>query len=151
MKVLRVSQNTVFLTSALVAQKILSFGYFWYLSSHLPAQTLGRYVFALSFVTLFGSGTDLGLSPLLIRETSRDPRSGGAYLRNIFALKIILGSAAVACAAVAINFSGKPIEVRHLVYVACALMLVDAFTLSLWGVFKAARNLWYESMATVLV
>ena len=76
-----VAKNTFFLTGALVVQKVLSFWYFWYLSSHLEKTTLGTYLFALSFVTLFGGATDLGLTPILIRETARDPASGAGLGR----------------------------------------------------------------------
>ncbi|MDD5109633.1 MAG: flippase [Patescibacteria group bacterium] len=151
MKAYRVAHNTAFLTGAQITQKMLSFGYFWYLSNQLGKSSLGTYLFALSFATLFGSGTDLGLTPVLVRETARQPEQGNAYLRNVIGLKLILTFLAVAAAAIAITVSGKPVETRTLVYAAGGIVLLDAFTLSFWGIFKASRNLVYESIATIAV
>src|SRR3989344_5776810 len=146
-----VSKNTVFLTGASVIQKVLSFGYFWYLTANLPKTDLGAYLFALSFATLFGSATDLGITPVLIREAARRPEEGNRYLRAIISMKLVLSVLAVAVAAGIISLSGRPPEVRHLVYAALGIVFLDAFTLSFWGIFKAARNLRYESIATILV
>lgn len=151
MKVYPVPHNTAWLTGASVTQKILSFGYFWYLTAHLDKESLGAYLFALSFATLFGSVTDIGITPVLIRETARDPQQGNRYVRAIASLKLILGLLAVAAAVLIINLSGRPLVIRHLVYAALAFVFLDAFTLSFWGIFKAARNLRYESIATVVV
>ena len=47
------ARNTTYFTSALTVQKILSFIYFWFISSRLFPDQLGQYVFALSFASLF--------------------------------------------------------------------------------------------------
>ncbi|TSC76970.1 MAG: succinoglycan biosynthesis transport protein [Parcubacteria group bacterium Gr01-1014_31] len=151
MRSLSVSSNTLLLTGASVVQKILSFGYFWYLTANLPKTDLGAYLFALSFATLFGSATDLGITPVLIREAARHPEEGNRYLRAIVSMKLVLSVLTVAVAAGIISLSGRPPEVRYLVYAALGIVFLDAFTLSFWGIFKAARNFRYESIATVLV
>lgn len=151
MKTYSVSRNTALLTGALVGQKVLSFAYFWYLSNQLAKGQLGMYLFALSFATLFGSATDLGLTPVLIRESARDRTVGNRYLQNIISLKLVLAVVSTLLTVLVITWSGKPAEVRQLVYFSTAFVFLDAFTLSFWGMFKAARNLRYESVATIIV
>lgn len=146
-----VAENTIWLTGALVAQKVLSLGYFWYLSNQLTKATLGMFLFALNFATLFGGVTDLGLTPILIRETARDPAAGNRYLRNIFGLKLLLCAAVLGAASLVVAVSVRPLEERQLILLALGFVVMDAFTLSLWGVLKAFRNLRYESATTLVV
>ena len=145
------TKNTTYYTGALMAQKILAFIYFWFISNDLFPNQLGQYVFALSFTTMFSIFVDLGLSPVLTREASKNKEQANLYLKNIFGLKIPLAIITFVVAWLVINITGKPAEVRILVYLASFIMLLDSFSLSFWVIFRARQNLKYESIATILV
>ncbi len=144
-------KNTTYYTAALTFQKILAFVYFWFISNSLFPGQLGQYVFALSFTTLFSIFIDLGLSPVLTREASKTKEQANIFLQNVIALKIPLGIITMLAAWLFINITGKPFEVRLLVYLASFIMLLDSFSLSFWVIFRSRHNLKYESIATILV
>jgi len=145
------TKNTTYFTAALTIQKILAFIYFWFISNNLFPEQLGQYVFALSFATMFSIFVDLGLSPVLTREASKSKDQANNYLKNVLGLKIPLALITLAAAWIIINVTGKPAEVRLLVYLASFIMLLDSFSLSFWVVFRARHNLKYESIATILI
>ena len=145
------AKNTTYYTGALTFQKILSFIYFWFISNTLLPGQLGQYVFALSFTTLFSILVDLGLSPVLTREASKDKEQANNFLKSVIALKIPLSLLALAAAWLIINLTGKPAEVKILIYLATFIMVLDSFSLSFWVIFRARHNLKYESIATILV
>jgi O-antigen/teichoic acid export membrane protein len=145
------TKNTTYYTAALTVQKILAFVYFWFISNSLFPNQLGQYVFALSFTTMFSIFVDLGLSPVLTREASKNNQQANLYLKNILGLKIPLAIVTLIAAWFFINVTGKPPEVRLLVYLASFIMILDSFSLSFWVVFRARQNLKYESIATILV
>ncbi len=151
MKKLNLAKNTTFYTGALTLQKILAFIYFWLISNKLFADQLGQYVFALSFSTMFSIFVDLGISPILIRESSKNEKESNKFLTNIIGLKLPLAVLTLAAAYLIIYFSQKPFEVQMLVYLACLVMILDSFSTSCWAIFRSRHNLFYESLATISV
>src|SRR3989344_8303803 len=145
------AKNTTYFTAALTFQKILSFIYFWLISNSLFAEQLGQYVFALSFTTLFSIFVDLGLSPILTREASKDEAKANRLLRNVIGLKLPLAAATLIAAWLFITVTGKPAEVKLLVYLASFVMVLDSFSLRFWVMFRARHTLKYESIGTMLV
>lgn len=146
-----VAKNTTYFTLALVVQKILSFIYFYFLSSNILPDTLGKYVFALSYASIFSIFIDLGITPILIRESSKNPQKTNTYLKNIIAVKIPLAIIVLTCLVLFINATDKPLVTKQLVYLAGIIMALDAFTVSFWGIFRSYQNLLYESVATIVV
>lgn len=144
-----IAKNTTWFTGSLVLQKILSFIYFWYISNQLWPDDIGKYVFALSFTTLFSIFIDLGLSPILIRESAKLTNKSNDYLKNVLAIKIPLAVFTVLAAILVINFSQKSDLIKLLVYLACIVMVLDSFTLSFYSIFRSARNLKYESLGAI--
>jgi len=145
-----IAKNTTWFTGSLVIQKIISFIYFWYISNNLFPGDLGKYVFALSFTTMFSIFIDLGLSPVLIREGAKDLSKSNDYLKNVLGLKIPLTILTVIVAIFVINITGKPELVKLLVYLACIIMVLDSFTLSFYSIFRSAQNLKFESIGCVI-
>ncbi len=146
-----ITQNTSYYTIALTIQKILSFFYFWYISNQLLANNLGKYVFVISFTGLFAIFVNLGLNPVIIREISKNLANAKIYLKNVIGLKLLLAAITAVAMYLAIFFSGKPAEIKTLAFLASFIVLLDAFSITFWGVFRAYQNLFYESIATIIV
>lgn len=146
-----VAKNTTYFTTALVIQKILSFIYFYLLSSQIFPDTLGKYVFALSYTALFSIFIDLGMTPLLIREASKHPKESNSYIKSIIGLKIPLSIIVFVVLFVVIKLTGKPQVTEHLVYLSSIIMILDSFTISFWAIFRSRQNMMYESLATIFV
>lgn len=147
----KLAKNTIYYTGALTIQKILAFIYFWFISNSLFPGQLGQYVFALSYATLFSVFVDLGLSPVLTREASKNKEQANVYLKNVLGLKIPLAIITILVAWLTINITGKESGVKLLIYLASFIMILDSFSLSFWVIFRARHNLKYESIATILV
>lgn len=145
------AKNTTYFTLALTVQKILAFVYFWFISNNLFPGQLGQYVFALSFTTLFSIFIDLGLSPILTREASKDQKEANRFLSNVLGIKTPLAFITLLAVWLTINISGKPEEIKMLVYIASFVMALDSFSLSFWVIFRARHNLRFESISTILV
>jgi len=145
-----VARNTLYLTSAYVGQKILSFVYFTLLARFLGAELIGKYTFALAFTTIFSIITDLGLTPVLIREVARTKEKAQDLLRTVLGIKLMLGGAAYGAVLAAAYFLGHPPLTIQLIAIAGAVMLFDAFNLTCYGVLRGLQNLRYESVGMVI-
>ncbi len=146
----KLAQNTIFYTTALAAQKALSFLYFIFVARLIGVESQGKFSFALSFTTIFAMLLDIGMTQILIRETARSKENSQKYLANVIGLKV-LGSFFIYALVVAlINIMGYPELTKELVYVAGLVMIIDSFTLSFYGVIRGHQNLRYESIGVVV-
>lgn len=145
----KIIKNTIIFTAAAVMQKIVSFAYFLYLSSRLAPELLGSYVWALSFTTLFSIGTDLGLSPIFIREAAKGDENDEKYIRNTISIKLpLIFITLIACYAV-LFLTKADWQIRLLVIAASAVMSFDALSLNFYSFFRAKQKLNYESVGIV--
>lgn len=142
----KIVANTLLFTGTLVLQKVVSFTYFWFLTSRLDPSLLGTYIWALSITGVFSIGIDLGLSPLLIRESARDPVRGERLLRNVLGLKVLFTFATLALLAVTILLSKRDIITLIVVAVGVVVMLFDSFTMSFYSVLRARQQIRYEAL-----
>lgn len=144
------AKNTSFFTVALALQKALSFGYVIILARALSVADVGRLSFALSFSTIFAMLLDFGLTQVLIRESARDHSLAQRYLAQILAVKT-LGSIVVYLVMLgAVMLMQYPPLTQQLVAIAGLVMVVDSFSVSLYGMLRGRQTLVYESIGVVL-
>lgn len=141
-----VAKNTTFLTSALVFQKVLTFLYYIFLARMIGPADIGKFVFAMSFTTIFTVLVDLGLSQVLTREIARTRENSGTYLSNVVGIKMILSLVALTVVTVLINLMNYPALTKQLVYLASVVMILDSFQLVFYAVFRGFQNLKYEAI-----
>ncbi len=145
----RIVKNTIIFTAALLVQKIIAFGNFLYLSSNLSPSVLGGYVWALSFTTMFGIISDLGLSYILIRDASKDQKDDEKYFQNVLGLKLpLIAAALISCLAVLFATKSDP-QVIALVLLSSALMVFDGFSIIFYSFLRAKQLLSYESLGVI--
>ncbi len=142
----RVAKNTTFLTAALVFQKMLTFLYYIFLARLIGPADVGKFVFAMSFTTMFTILVDLGLSQVLTREIAREKEKTGKYLANVLSIKVIFSVLAAALVVILINLLNYPPLTKQMVYLATIVMVVDSFQLVFYAVFRGFQNLKYESI-----
>lgn len=152
-----VARNTAYLTGALVVQKVISFFYFTFIARFTGHAVTGDYASALAFAGLFAFIADFGLVPVVIREVARDKQHAEKYLHNTLALRV--GLCVFAFAALLIGYAAADAYVgwlgiehlnRPLVLIAGAVMIMDSFTVALYGVFRGFQKLQYEALGSVL-
>lgn len=145
-----IAKNTTWLTGAYIFQKIFAFVYFTLIARFLGATDIGSYVFAVSLATILSILIDFGLSPVLIRESSKNQDKANLYLNNIITVKIILAIITFIIAVITINLLNKGPMAEIMVYLAGLVMIFDSFTLSFWGIFRAWQNLKYEAISIAI-
>ncbi len=146
----RVAKNSIFLTGALVGQKLLAFVYFTIISRFLAVPEIGKYVFALSFTTIFSVFIDFGFSNVLVREAARERARAKELLSSILTSKIIFSAAAVLAVVFFVNVLGYEEETKLLVYLASLVMVLDSFHLTFYAVLRGFQRLEYEALGMIL-
>lgn len=145
MKTISLGQSTLYMTSASIAQKLISFVYFAIIARTLGAEDTGKYFFALSFTTIFVVFVDLGLTNVMVREGAKAKSKVSEFLSSIIFLKLFLGIATYIIMAVVLMALGYTIETQTLVLISGVTMLTDSLQLSLYGTLRALGNIKYEA------
>lgn len=144
-------KNTLVYTAATVAQKAISFVYFFILSSNLPPSLLGAYTGMLALASLAAIGTDLGLTPLLTREAAKDEGEAVALLRAVWMIKIPLVALTLATLWIAAPLLLPLTATELLLLVGGSLIIsLDAFTAGAYAVLRARQNVFVESRAIII-
>ncbi|MBI3956657.1 MAG: flippase [Candidatus Kerfeldbacteria bacterium] len=146
----RIAKNTSYLTLALIAQKVLSLGYFIAISRAVGPENIGSYLSALAITTVLGFFIDLNFSQALIRETAKRPEKTNDYLNAALAIKLMLAIGAYAVAQVYVRVFHLPDFVQSLVVLTGLVMVLDSITLSLYSVFRGHQLLKFEAVGTII-
>ena len=142
----RLRKNTIQLTLASVVQKALAFFYFLLIARMIGVESTGAYFLALSITTMFSVLTDFGLQPVLIRELAKGKDNWRDLVRNTLTLKLLFVALSALIVVAFVHIMGYDVEVKTLVYVAIAVMSVDAVTLTMYGLLRGIQILLYESI-----
>lgn len=146
----RIVRNSTYLTLAYIVQKLLSFGFFVYYSRTIDYLNTGKFVFAVSFATIFGILVDLGINPVLIREIARFRERAQNYLSSVLFVKTALAIVGYGAIVLVINLLDYPNDTRQLVYLAGVVMILESFTLTIFAVFRGMQNFRYEAIGTII-
>ncbi len=144
-----VAQNTSFLTVASVLQKVISFFYFIFVARIIQVENTGVYFFAISFTTIFTVVADFGMGPVLTREAARFPDESESYFTTVFWTKIMFGLGAYLLIVLFANILKYPELTKTLIYVSGITMFFDSLAGAFNSIFRAKKNLVYESMGII--
>lgn len=145
------ARNTSYFTIALVAQKVISFLYFTFLARLLGPGTMGKYVLAVSFTTIFSVLLDLGLNSVMTREVARDQAQAERLVRLVFGFKLAAGLLVAGVTILVAKAFGYPTLTLELIAVASVMMVIDSFVLSAYSTIRGFQTLLWESIGTVLM
>ena len=146
----RITSNTSYYIIALTTQKILAFVYFILIARFLGAEDIGRYALAVSFIQILAIFIDIGLSPSITRESSRDPKRIEAHFSNIIGFKILMSVVAAVILVVLANLFGYSELIKSLLYLAAIVMILDSFTLTFYAMLRGLHILNNESMGVII-
>ncbi len=144
-----VAQNTTFLTAASILQKIVSFVYFTFIARMIGVTNTGQYFFAISFTTIFAVVADFGLGPVLTREAAKYPENSEKYVNTILWTKVIFGMLTYLLVVGFVNVLRYAPTIKLLIYLSGITMFFDNLQASFYSVFRARKNLIYESVGIV--
>lgn len=147
---LGIGRNTVTLLSASVVQKATAFVYFALIARWAGVEDTGKYFFALSWTLLFSVLTDMGLTPVLIREAAKSPDRAKRYLSQVVSLKIPLTAVAMCIVIGGVHLMGYPPVTIQMVTLAALVLALDAVSLTFYGFLRGHHMLKYEALGLVL-
>ncbi len=150
MKTFTVTQNTSFLTAASILQKVISFVYFTIIARVVGVENTGVYFFAITFTTIFTVVADFGMGPVLTREVARHPDRSEQYLQTAFWSKVLFGILSYGLVVFFVNILDYPFLTKLLVSVSGITMFFDNLHAAFYSVFRARKNLIYESIGIVM-
>lgn len=146
----QIFRSTVWYTSAIVGQKILSFFYFYLVSSQLAPETLGAYIWMLSIVSLAGVGTDMGMLQLLTREAAQSENEAIPIARTVLGIKIPLLALTLAVMWIVVTVGDTHGVYTPLLAPASILLTADTISMVMYGLFRSRQLVWVESIGIVL-
>lgn len=146
----RIAKNTSYLTIALIIQKVLSLGYFIYISRSVGPENIGSYLTALAITTVLGFFIDLNFSQATIREIAKRPEKTSDYINAALSVKVITALLAYTLAQLYVHAFHLPTIVQSLVLITGLIMILDSLTLSFYSALRGHQRLKYESLGTVL-
>jgi O-antigen/teichoic acid export membrane protein len=144
-----VAQNTTFLTAASILQKVISFFYFILIARVMGVENTGQYFFAITFTTIFTVAADFGFNQVLTRETARYPEKTSEFFNTAFWTKLIFGIFTYGLVVLLVNALGYPVATKTLIYLSAVTMFFDNLQSSFFSIFRAKKNLIFESIAVV--
>ena len=145
-----IARNTLFYSAALTVQKLLSFFYFSFLARSLGSVTTGKYFFALSVGGIVAGIIDVGLTPVLVRETAKDTQQASRLVSTIITFKLILVSMLTVLAVLFVHRLFPDPVTRQLVVAALIIAVFDSFAMTFFATIRAHQNLLYESISAIL-
>jgi len=104
----------------------------------------------MSILTVLGLVMDLGLSPLFIRESSKNIDSIKKYLGATIGIKIILCPLGVISALYIVWLTNYPAITKQLLYMIIFMMVLDSFSMTFFGCFRAKQRLEYEAKSMII-
>lgn len=141
-----VTKNSIFLLISSIFQKVVSFLYFMYLARHLPADSVGKYAFSISFSFMFAVFMDFGTNSFLIRKIARNDENSNKNINNVFIIEIILGLIFIALSSIIVNIIGYPDITKQLIYIAIIAVFFDNLTTTFYATLRGKQELWFESI-----
>jgi len=144
-------RNTVVYTAATVAQKAISFVYFFILSSNLTPGKLGAYTGMLAVASLASIGMDLGLTPLLTREAAKDEDLAARKLRAVYSIKAPLVLVTLVALWIIAPIMIELTKTEMILLAGASLIIsLDAFTSGAYAILRARQNVNVESRAILI-
>jgi O-antigen/teichoic acid export membrane protein len=144
-------KNFSFLIASQLIYKILSFFSFILLARVLGVDQFGLLSYAISFVYLFDFITDFGISTIMVRDASGEPKEKlGEYFSDVFFLKIFLSLATYLFIGLSVFLINKdPLKIKIILLLGCALIF-DSFSNTLRYIFNILEKMYITSFSTIL-
>lgn len=142
----KLASNTLYLTLASIAQKVIAFVYFTIIARFAGVSDTGSYFLALAVVSVMSALGDVGLTSVLIREVSRNHDKAKEWVKNVIGWKMIAIPVAVIASFIVPEVLNYRQELTLLIRVASLVMVADMISVSLYGALRGLQSLKYEAI-----
>ncbi|MFA6429003.1 MAG: flippase [Patescibacteria group bacterium] len=142
----QIAKNAAWLMAATTGQKIIAFLVFTLIARWVGVEITGRYFFAVSVTSVFVILTDLGMTPVVIRELAADAERGLCALKRALIAKAFLIPLTVALTMTYALLTQGSTQDWVAIGLACFVMSADAVSLIWYGAIRGKRQLRYEAL-----
>lgn len=142
-------KNTFWLSVAEGLNAVFSVFLSVYIIRVFGASEYGKFVFALSFVFLFSTLFDFGLSTAITREFAGRPEEE-KHFSGILTLKALFGIGVVVLIAIAAHFITADRLIRQVILVLCVYGFAQEGTNFFYALFRARQQMEIEAVFRVL-
>lgn len=146
----RVAKNTLALTVADIANKVLSLLLVIYIARYLGDVGFGKYSFAFAFSNFFLIFADIGLNTLIVRDVARDKTRAGKYLGNVIVIKSVLAVIVFVLMVSAIALMNYPLDTAMAVYIVGFSLMIGSMSGSFHSIFNAYEQMEYAAILSVI-
>ncbi len=141
-----IAKNAAWLMAATAGQKAIAFLAFYVIARLSGPEVTGKYFFAVAVTSVFVVITDLGLTPVVIREMAADENRGRVLLGRALRAKALLIPCAVIVSLAYAWLSHVSHELLSAIVIACGVMSADALSLVWYGAIRGRRQLRFEAI-----
>jgi O-antigen/teichoic acid export membrane protein len=145
----RVARNTAAQAAGKAAVLAIGAASIAVTTRYLGAAGYGSFALALALVQMLGVLADAGLTAVVVREISREPRRTAELVGNALTVRLVLGLGVVAAAALLALVLPYSPDVRRAVLIAGAPFLLGLASSSIAAVFQARLQMWRAAAADV--
>jgi len=142
----QIAKNATWLVLATTAQKIIAFVVFTLVARWVGVDVIGSYFYAVSVTSVFVILTDLGLTPVVIREIAADEIKGMGALRKALLAKAVLIPTAICATMAYALLTQRAAHDWIAIALACFVMSADAMSLIWYGAIRGKRQLRFEAI-----
>jgi O-antigen/teichoic acid export membrane protein len=146
----RVATNTIFQLAGKAAVLAIAAASIVVLTRYLGPSDYGRYALALSFMQLFGVLADAGVTTIVVRELSREPRRGDELMANALTLRLLLALATIALAGLVSLLLPYEPDVRAAILLAGIPLLFGALNSAITALLQAELRMGRAAVADVI-
>jgi|TARA_B100001964_G_C14222134_1_gene595787 O-antigen/teichoic acid export membrane protein len=146
----RISKNLFFQSTSEIIVKGLQILIFIYIARFLRETEFGKFNFAIAFTAIALIFIDIGLRPLFIREISRKREIAEKYIFHSIIIKSVLSVIVFLIVIFFMNLIGYPQDIRILVYIMFAAIILKSFTDVFSTVFLAFEQMQWDGLFKTL-
>jgi len=142
-------KNTFWLTTAEIISRFLKLILIISVARALGATEYGKFVFALSFISIIVIFFDFGISSITTRELSRGKEYEDEY-PAIFSLKMILGLGAFLLIIIGSFFVTQDTTIQKIIRILAIYAITLNFSEIIFSFFRARQIMEYEALARII-
>ncbi len=142
-------KNTFWLAASEAISRFFTLLLIIYVARVLGAAEYGKFTFAIAFVSLFGVFSDLGLSPIVTREFSREKEEEELF-PAIFTLKIVLLLGAIILTFIGSFFITSNPLIWKVIWILAVHNSINRFFEIVYAFLRARQRMEFEALMKIV-
>jgi O-antigen/teichoic acid export membrane protein len=146
----RIIKNTSFTLISDVLGKLIFVFFIAYAARVLGPRDFGIYALIGTFVLIFTYFTDLGITPVAVREIARNKENAEVYFNNVLSLRICFIFFSYFLLLIIVHLLNYSQEIKYLIYIMGVSLFFTTFSHSFAILYIAFERMVFPSLVSVL-